>query len=251
MKEWYKESFGQDYLLVYKHRDQQGALSEVGKMIQWLKLPQKARIFDLCCGMGRHSLALADHGFQMTGLDLSEVLLQQARTLDEEKKVTWLQGDMRQIPLAEQSFDAVVNLFTSFGYFAEDSENTKVLMEIDRLLVAGGRFIIDFLNPTYVEAHLVPTSHREEEDVVIIEHRGIEEGCVRKRIQIHADGQPDRHYFEQVKLYQLSDFQQMLSQTELVLDHVYGNYDGAPYEEMNSSRLIMVGTKKGSPRHVS
>ena len=97
---WYQESFGNDYLIVYKHRDLQGAYHEVKKMIDWLGLKQGAEVLDLCCGMGRHSMALAEFGYDVTGVDLSEVLLNEAVKLDEGKQVTWLHGDMREVPLS-------------------------------------------------------------------------------------------------------------------------------------------------------
>ncbi|RAU90976.1 bifunctional 2-polyprenyl-6-hydroxyphenol methylase/3-demethylubiquinol 3-O-methyltransferase UbiG, partial [Paenibacillus sp. YN15] len=122
MAAWYEESFGEDYLLVYKHRDLHGAQVEVKRMANWLRLPAGSRILDLCCGMGRHSVALADEGYRVTGLDLSKVLLAEARKLDNSGRITWVEGDMRRLPL-DGPFDAVVNLFTSFGYFEEEQEN--------------------------------------------------------------------------------------------------------------------------------
>jgi ubiquinone/menaquinone biosynthesis C-methylase UbiE len=244
MTAWYEQSFGEDYLIVYKHRDIQGALSEVQKMAQWLNLQQGAKIFDLCCGMGRHSLALADLGYNVTGMDLSEVLLNEANRLDPNGKVRFFKGDMRQIPLMDE-FDAVVNLFTSFGYFTDDAENEQVLHEMSRLLKQNGKFIIDFLNPAYVEAHLVPQSRRQEGKLEIVENRSIEDGYVRKRIIISEAGKKERHYLEQVKLVRLAEFQRMLKASGLELDHVFGHYDGTPYDEQHSPRLIMVGSKRG------
>ncbi|QGQ97898.1 class I SAM-dependent methyltransferase [Paenibacillus psychroresistens] len=248
MTAWYEQSFGQDYLVVYKHRDMQGAKNEVQKMVNWLHLQSGAEIFDLCCGMGRHSLTLADYGYNVTGMDLSEVLLNEAIRLDTEGKVNWLRGDMRQIPL-EKSFDAVVNLFTSFGYFTDEIENEKVIHEISRLLKADGRFIIDFLNPAYVGAHLVPHSQRVEAALDIEENRSIEDGYVRKRITIREEGHGDRHYLEQVRLYRLEDFKRMLATCDLVIDEVYGHYDGTHYVELESPRLIILGSKKGIDDH--
>jgi ubiquinone/menaquinone biosynthesis C-methylase UbiE len=245
MSAWYEQSFGQDYLVVYKHRDIQGAKNEVQKMVKWLHLQPGAAIFDLCCGMGRHSLTLADYGFQVTGMDLSEVLLDEAKRLDQEGKVNWLLGDMRQIPL-EKSFDAVVNLFTSFGYFTEEIENENVIHEISRLLKNEGKFIIDFLNPAYVEAHLVPHSQRQENGLDIEEIRSIEEGYVRKRIIIREKGLEERHYLEQVRLYRLVDFRRMISACGLEIDQVFGHYDGTNYVELESPRLIILGSKKGT-----
>ncbi|WP_240414419.1 class I SAM-dependent methyltransferase [Paenibacillus periandrae] len=246
MSDWYKKSFGDDYLLVYKHRDMQGAYNEVKGMIEWLKLDQGAEVLDLCCGMGRHSMALTDFGYKVTGIDLSGVLLKEAVRLDREQKVQWIQGDMRDVQINQQ-FDAVVNLFTSFGYFEEDAENEKVLQEIYRLLKPSGQgqFIIDFLNPEFVERNLVPFSKRTEGNSTIEETRKIEDGFVRKTIVVSEPGARDRSYLEQVKLYHQEAFLTMLDRVGLEVLNVYGAYDASPYEKTESKRMIFVGRRKG------
>lgn len=241
MKEWFEESFGKDYLIVYKHRDDAGAYREVRAMSAWLGLPKGAAVLDLCCGTGRHALALADFGYKVTGMDLSEDLLAEARRKDTEGCVRLIRGDMRNVPLAE-SFDAVVNLFTSFGYFDEDADNLRVLTEIRRLLRPGGRWLVDYLNPGYVVRHLVPYSERQDGDVRIAERRRIEGGFVRKEIALTGPEGRRRHYREQVRLYDLDDFKAMFEKAGLKLQQVYGDYDGAPYEPDASPRMIMIGT---------
>ncbi|MEX1028662.1 MAG: class I SAM-dependent methyltransferase [Paenibacillaceae bacterium] len=243
MSDWYKQSFGEDYLLVYKHRDFAGAYREVEAMARWLQLPAGAEVFDLCCGMGRHSLALTDLGYQVTGMDLSEVLLHEARKADANKAVRFVHGDMRAVPLNE-AFDAVVNLFTSFGYFDEMAENAQVLHEIERLLKPGGRFLIDYLNPEAVRSKLVPHSERQEGDITIRENRRIENGSVKKDIVMTEPTKEERRYSEQVKLYELPDFIHMLSATSLEISEVYGDYTGSVYDPTTSARLIMVGSRK-------
>lgn len=243
MTDWYTQSFGEDYLLVYKHRDFAGAYKEVEAMAKWLQLPAGAEVFDLCCGMGRHSLALTDLGYTVTGMDLSEVLLHEARKVDVNNAVRFVHGDMRAIPL-DETYDAVVNLFTSFGYFDEMEENVQVLQEIERLLKPGGRFLIDYLNPHAVRSKLVPHSERQEGNITIIEDRRIENGCVKKDIVLTESSKEDRHYSEQVKLYELSDFRHMLSSTSLEITEVYGDYAGSAYDPATSTRLIIVGSRK-------
>ncbi|TQR42285.1 class I SAM-dependent methyltransferase [Paenibacillus popilliae] len=243
MKEWYERSFGRDYLVVYKHRDFQGAAQEVHRMMKWLELPEAASVLDLCCGMGRHSLALAEAGYKVTGVDLSEVLLREAAKLDEEHVVTFLAGDMRELPV-EGAFDAVVNLFTSFGYFQADEDNGQVFHEIHRVLRPGGQFIIDFLNPSYVMQHLVPVSERQDKGTWIQEKRHIENGFVKKEITLTDEGTGEqRHYEERVRLYELGDFHHMIEEAGLQMEKVYGGYDGSLYNEAVSSRLIMIGTR--------
>ncbi|CAM3143961.1 methyltransferase domain-containing protein [Paenibacillus taichungensis] len=242
MTEWYEKSFGEDYLLVYKHRDVQGAYQEVHKMINWLKLQPKSKVLDLCCGMGRHSLALADAGFQVTGIDLSDVLLREARNMDTEHRVEWYHADMRELPL-KGGFDAVVNLFTSFGYFREDGEQLRVLRAIRRMLKPGGSYIIDFMNTAYVTRHLVQHSTRESEGQNIEEFRKIQDGFVQKEIHITdtASGQKPRIYQERVKLYTREQLRDLLHEAGLMVDQVHGGYDEEKYDEQTSPRMIFVG----------
>ncbi|WP_310551381.1 class I SAM-dependent methyltransferase [Paenibacillus glufosinatiresistens] len=243
MSEWYEESFGEDYLIVYRHRDFGGARREVETMIGWLDLPQGAKVLDLCCGMGRHSLALAEAGYEVTGVDLSEALLREARAQEGADRVAWVRSDMRKLPLGG-GFDAVVNLFTSFGYFEEDAEHLKVLGEIRRMLKPGGRYIIDFLSPEYVAAHLVPHSVREDGETLIDERRRIGDGYVKKEITLtaRAGGEP-RHYLERVKLYDLEKFSALIKEAGLVIDQVHGSYDEEEYRGAESPRMIFVGRR--------
>ncbi|WP_127578709.1 class I SAM-dependent methyltransferase [Paenibacillus koleovorans] len=244
MTAWYEESFGKDYLLVYKHRDMEGASAEVRKMIRWLGLPPGAKVLDLCCGMGRHALALAEAGYRVTGIDLSETLLQEARRQDTAHSIDWHAGDMRSLPFEDDTFRAVVNFFTSFGYFEDDRHNLRVLEEMHRVLEPGGRFLVDFLNEGYVRQHLVPYSVREETGLKIEETREIEGGFVRKQIIVNEPGQTERRYIEQVKLYGVQELTGMLHGAGLQVDLVYGGYDGQEYRRDESARLILIGTKR-------
>ncbi|CAM4054864.1 class I SAM-dependent methyltransferase [Saccharibacillus endophyticus] len=245
MAAWYEESFGEDYLRVYNYRDEQGAAHEVHEMISWLKLEPGTKVLDLCCGMGRHSLSLAEKGYEVTGMDLSDVLLDEAKKTDGSENVNWVQGDMRELPLADEEFGAVVNLFTSFGYFKEDAEHVRVLKEIRRVLRPGGRFIVDFMNPPHVKRHLKPYSEREEDGLKIEERRTIEDGFVKKHITIipqNGDGGEKREYDERVKLYTLERFTDMLAEAGLELEEVRGSYDEKKYEP-DSPRMIFVGKR--------
>ncbi|MCQ6558534.1 class I SAM-dependent methyltransferase [Paenibacillus mendelii] len=243
MTDWFERSFGSDYMIVYRHRNWEQAACEVQRMAGWLGLPVDAQVLDIGCGMGRHALALAELGFKVTGIDLSEALLHEAREHNREGQIELIQGDMRRLPFGAGRFRATLNLFTSFGYFQDEQDNLAVLKEIRRVLTDDGQYLIDFLNPVYIERHLVPHSKRvdEETGLHIDEFRMIEDGMVIKKIAIGLPGGDKRRYEERVRLYSLEWFKRMLKQAGLTLDRVYGDYDGCPYLETESKRMIMIG----------
>ena len=112
-----------------------------------LELRRGAVVLDLCCGNGRHGQLLADQTTTVIGLDTSRFLLDEARknTLSTKYGIHFIEGDMRHIPL-KPSCDAVINLFTSFGFFDEEG-NRKVLSEVAAVLKPGGKLLLDYWNP--------------------------------------------------------------------------------------------------------
>lgn len=246
MKEWFEQSFGKDYLITYRHRDELQAKCEVISMINWLRLPffEGVKLLDIGCGTGRHSLVLKKLGFTVTGFDLSEVLLSEARDDDEEGQISWMHGDMRRMPFKAESFDVTLNLFTSFGYFEELEENEQVIANIAKILMSSGAFIIDFLNPLYVKTHYEPHSERIDEQTGchIEEIRQLKGTVIEKKIIITPLEGKQRNYVEQVTLLPLMWFQYCFEKYGLYLEQLYGNYLGEQYEE-NAPRMIMIGRK--------
>ncbi|SDX52628.1 Methyltransferase domain-containing protein [Marininema mesophilum] len=238
---WYEESFGEDYLLVYRHRDNSHAEQEVHEVAKWLDLGEGTSVLDLCCGTGRHSRSLARLGCQVTGIDLSEVLLSHAQSSKEELGIRYVRGDMRELPFTDQSFDAVVNLFTSFGYFVEDEENAKVLKEIQRVIKPGGRFLIDFLNREAVKKNLIPQSERMDGDIRILEERWIDGDFVCKTIILTKEHGEKKVYQERVKMYSLEQMEAMIDASGLQIDRVSGDFKGSPYSKDHSQRMIFTG----------
>ena len=145
MAHWYQDFFGSDYLLRYPE-DPANTATEVANIVALLELEPPGRILDLACGYGRHALLLAERGFDVVGLDLSGDLLAEARYRASQRGLTidFVQGDMRRLPF-QAEFDALINVFTSFGYF-EDAENAQVLEEAAKCLRPQGRFLIEMIN---------------------------------------------------------------------------------------------------------
>jgi len=241
---WFERSFREDYVVIYHHRDEESADREVANLLERLPIHRQGRVLDLCCGSGRHSRAFAKRGYEVVGVDLSPVLLGLAEEQNTFENVTFFQYDMRHIPFT-QEFDIVVNLFTSFGYFDDDQESEQVVRNMARALKSGGQVVIDYLNPSYVQAHLVPTSTKEEQGLQITETRWLADGFVKKRITVmdgHS-GQP-REYLEQVRLFTSEEMQGMLERAGFTDIQYYGDYTYAPYDRQQSPRMISFAVKK-------
>jgi SAM-dependent methyltransferase len=242
--DWFERSFREDYLLVYKHRDEASADAEISNMLAHLPIPPTGRVLDLCCGSGRHSRALARRGYEVVGVDLSPVLLELAQEQNVYPNLAFYQYDMRDIPF-EAEFDIVVNLFTSFGYFSSDAENAKVVANMAKALKQGGEVVIDYLNPAYVKAHLVPQSTRETNGLLIDERRWIEDGFVKKQITVRdVESAEPRQYMEQVRLYEAGEMRLMLERAGFGKIQMFGDYTYAPYREEDSQRMIFYASKE-------
>jgi len=143
--EWFEQWFGEEYLRLYPHRDDDDAAAAVA-LIDRLYPLSRLRALDLACGPGRHAAQLAARGARVTGLDLSLPLLSLARARTR-GAVSLVRADMRHLPFCAGAFDVVVNLFTSFGYFADDAQHAAVIAGSRALLRRGGVFVLDYPVP--------------------------------------------------------------------------------------------------------
>ncbi|MFQ5866140.1 MAG: class I SAM-dependent methyltransferase [bacterium] len=242
---WYKEWFGQDYLKVYLHRDEEEAKKQVDFVEHILPLKTSNRILDLGCGSGRHALELTQRGYHVTCLDLSALLLRLAKKKSGEENccIRFVKADMRYIPFSNV-FDAILSFFTTFGYFRTDEENLQTLISICEALKPGCYFFLDYLNKTHVIENLVPFDARRENGYEVIQERRYnrEEERIEKKITLKEDGEV-REYFESVRLYTLEEMQSMLTKSGLILEQTFGDFAGSPFAT-HSPRLILVGRKE-------
>ena len=237
---WFRRWFGSEYLALYPHRDQEEAERGARLFLREADVDRGDRILDLGCGQGRHLAAFRERGRESTGLDLSRPLLRRAREATR-GQVPLVQADMRSVPLADGSFDAVTSFFTSFGYFASRREDRRVLGEVRRVLRSGGAYLLDFLNADQVRAELVPEEETTVEGKTVVQSREIRDGHVVKRIEIRSgDGEPPKVYHERVRLYEPGELTEMLDEASLPMRERFGDYDGSAFDG-TSPRFIAVG----------
>lgn len=241
---WYTSWFDTKYYhILYKDRDYEEAEEFVGNLITKLNLQKGAEILDLACGKGRHSIYLNKLGFDVTGVDLSKHSIAEAKR-HEKPGLQFHVHDMCK-PLSK-NFDAVFNLFTSFGYFKEKKDNLKTLKAIKNELKpnAGrparqGYGVIDFMNVHYVQKHLVPKETKIVKGITFHLKRWVEEGFIMKQIDFE-DANKNFSYIEKVKALTLGDFEAFFEKANLELKYTFGDYQLNDFDEKSSERLILV-----------
>ena len=245
---WYVDFFGDDYLRVYADRlTDEHTEAEVAFVERALGLQPGDAVLDLCCGQGRHAILLAKHGVRATGQDLSERYIADARRIAAEQGVdaAFVAGDMRRIDGVER-YDAVINMFTAFGYLEADADNAQVLREARRALKPGGRILIDALNREWVLANQTPEERHERADgAVIVERRAFDAAAGRNHVTfelVEADGARRQAGGHHIRLYSLAEMQTLLKDAGLAYERAYGGYDAAPYAP-TTRRMIVVARK--------
>ncbi len=138
-------------------------------------------------------------------------------------------------------FNAVLNLFTSFGYFPSEEEDEKTLRASYRALKPGGWFVLDFFNAAAVKDSLVPRDERRVEGRVVVQEREIRGNRVVKRITIGGDGEA-RTFTESVRLYEPAELRALLARVGFTVQREFGDYDGNPLQDF-SPRCILFGRK--------
>lgn len=240
---WYTDWFErEEYEIVYRQRDDREAETVI-ELLERTVRPQKGDdILDLACGRGRHARVLALRGYRVTGIDLSNRAVSQARGMARREglDIRFEQGDMRE-PFGVACYDGVVNLFTAFGYFNDEADHGRVIHNVATALKPGGWLFQDFLNAPYVEKTLVPEDRRVDCEIEITQRRWIENGRVNKQIILGMHGE-DYSFTESVRLLTLHDFRSMYEAAGFTLVTCLGDYDGSAYGE-DSPRLILYAIK--------
>jgi len=228
---WYRRAFQDDYLLVYSHRTLKEARQQVSVAIKHLPFKRGQQLLDIACGSGRHLLAFAERGAEVTGIDLSAPLLNEAEALFRGTKhtATLKRADMRELPFTSR-FDGASMWFTSFGYFSKESDDLKALKSLAAALRPGGWWWIDIPNPVYLRDNLVPESERsvncDGARILILEQRRIVGDRVVKRVTLQ-DGKGERTWEERVRLYTPEQFGYIIKRAKLTTHGVLGDYAGA------------------------
>jgi SAM-dependent methyltransferase len=238
-QEWFDSPM---YESMYAHRDDQEAEKLSSLIHSRFPVDQYPRLLDLACGRGRHCLNLARVGYALTGVDLAPraIAIAREKLASQHLKADFICGDMR-VPLPD-TFDGIVNLFTSFGYFDDDEENRSVLRAMHEMLRPGGFLVLDYLNERWVRDTLVPEESGSFDTCEYTIRRWISGSMVMKKISTQRPDVQVREFNEQVKLYGNDWFTHELTSLGFRITERLGDYDGSPFDPARSPRLIIIAS---------
>ena len=244
VRPWWESFFGPDYLKQYAPTADRTS-AEVDGVEKILHLRKGARILDLACGGGRHAVELARRGYAVVGYDLSEDLLREARAAAKRArvKVTFVRGDMRDLPY-RGAFDAVINMFSSFGYFETVEEDRVVLAGVARALKPRGKLVMERFNRESLAYELPLQGWRLGEDGSIVLQEDTFD-VLRGRYdtrQIVIDREGTREHRGSVRAYTLPELKDLFDAAGLHIHRVLGGFDLAPYRA-RSRRIVLYAVK--------
>ena len=262
---WFESWFDTEYYhLLYKHRNDEEAKRFLQRMYGFLQLQNGDLVVDIGCGKGRHSIAMAELGLRVMGLDLSENSILSARQSAVEKNIEdaeFLVHDMRQ-PYPVENCKAVFNIFTSFGYFDDPADDERALSAMGKSLLDGGYVVQDYINSKPLLKSLDGTilqsmQWQEISGVKFGTEKWVEHEKIYKRILVEDErkfatkewvdsGMHSNEpliFTEEIKMYSREELVQLHQSAGLQVVDVFGSYELDAFHEDFSPRIIVVSRK--------
>jgi SAM-dependent methyltransferase len=242
--EWWQNYFNAQYLLEYEpiftlERDRH----EVARVIDILGLPDGSRILDVPCGQGRHAHLLAEAGYRVDGLDYSEHLLKVARKRGVGSTLRYTRGDMRRLPSRWTGrFDAVVNLFTSFGFFADPGDDAEVMRQFARVLAPGGILLWHGGSRDGVMANFLSRDWWQTSDGTMIAHeRSFDplSGILTIQSTWNGSGRRSGSRSHRIRLYTATRLAELCADAGLIVEEAWDGFTSKPLSRKSSEMTLL------------
>lgn len=242
-EEWWETHFDAYYLLEYEpifdlERDRR----EVARLLDVLSLPLGSRVLDVPCGQGRHAHLLAEAGLDVTGLDYSKHLLKVAKTRGTGPRLRYVHGDMRELPNDWTGrFDAVVNLFTSFGFFLDPRDDERVVHQFSRVLKPGGTLVWHGGSRDGIMARFLDRDWWKTSDGTLIGHER-EFDPVSGVMTVRATWCGKKTHGERqhrIRLYTATRLAELCAQAGMVVLEAYDGWNDRPLRRTSSEMLLV------------
>jgi SAM-dependent methyltransferase len=217
---------------------------EITRLISLLNLEPGAKVLDLCCGVGRHSIELAKKGFPVTGVDRTKSYITQAKLKSKQAKlaISFIQADMREF-CQPKSFDAVINMFTAFGYFENPNDDKRVVKKVYQSLKPGGSFLLELMGKEILARIFLDRNWHEENGILILEERKLAQnwGWIDNR-WILIKGNKRTEFKVSHRIYSAVELINLLKDSGFRKVEAFGDLTGAPYDQ-TAKRLVVVAKK--------
>ncbi len=240
---WWKNNFFDAYLtdVIFSDEKWERAGREIDFILERSNIEKKASVLDLCCGTGRHSLALASRGYRVTGVDYSKSYLEKAKgkAREENLDIDFQKQNMSELNY-DSKFDLTVNLFTSFGYFRDQEDNLRTLRQISRALKKNGMLVIDVINRGWMEKNFQSRDWRElENGDFLLEKRTFDpvEGRMKNE-WIFLNNDNKKTYKFSHFIYSATQLKDMIESAGMKCCEVFGSLTGEDFER-DSRRLVI------------
>ena len=222
----------------------EAAGGEVDQIIERLQLSPASSLLDLCCGVGRHSVEFARRGFRVTGVDRDARHVQLAQEAAQQAAIAveLIQDDMRLFR-RDESFDAAVSLWTSFGYFDDQAEDQAVLHNLFLSLKPYGRLLMDVAGKEVLARIFQPRGWEQHGTMILCEERRIVDDWrfIESRWIFLGDGQR-REFTIKTRCYSAVELSALLAEAGFVDVAVFGDLAGAPYD--HQARRLVVAARR-------
>jgi len=218
---------------------------QTDRLVALLEIAPGASLLDLCCGPGRHSVELARRGYRVTGVDRQSDYVAQARERAAAEKLPaeFVIEDMRRF-VRPATFDAVINMYTSFGYFEDPADDRLVLEHAFASLKPCGRIVMELMGREVLARVFRARDWDQEEDgTILLQERRLapDWGWIHNRWILIRDGRSEEFRFGH-RLYTGTELSALLRACGFTDVHVFGSLAGAPYDHQ-AGRLVVCARK--------
>jgi SAM-dependent methyltransferase len=245
-KPWYQDDALWEVVdpILFDERRWSNAPAEVEAIVALLGIEPGARVLDLCCGVGRHALEFARRGFHVTGVDRTQLYLDRAsaKAAQEGLGIEFVREDMRTF-CRPGAFDAIVNLFTSFGYFCDPKENRQVATNVYRSLKPGGAFVIELMGKEILARIFQERDWQEQDGAFILYERRVTDSWswMENRWILLKEGERTEMRLSH-RIYSAAELRALLGSCGFAPVDAYGDLEGRAYDHV-ARRLVVVACK--------